>query len=82
MLKINSCPKCRGDVMVDKDEHGHYEECLQCGYLSDVGRAVESALKISSCPRCNGDVLRDNDGESLYERCLQCGYMRDLERVA
>jgi putative transposase len=32
MLKINSCPECRSDVMVDKDEHGQYEECLQCNY--------------------------------------------------
>jgi DNA-directed RNA polymerase subunit M/transcription elongation factor TFIIS len=81
MLKINSCPKCKGDVTVDKDEHGQHEECLQCGYLRDLGRAVKAALKINSCPRCRGDVLRDNDGESWYKRCLQCGYLRDLERV-
>ncbi len=40
MLKINGCPKCRGDVLVDKDEQGPYEECLQCGYL----RVLESVV--------------------------------------
>ena len=40
MLKINGCPKCRGDVLVDKDEYGQYEECLQCGYL----RVLESVV--------------------------------------
>ena len=81
MLKINSCPKCGGDVLVDEDEHGRYEECLQCGYLCDLVSAGKAELKVSSCPRCGGDILRDNDGQNWYEHCLQCGYLRDLERV-
>ena len=81
MLKVSSCPKCRGDVLVDKDEYGRYEECLQCGYLRDLESIVEAALKIDSCPKCQGDVLLDKDEHGRYEQCLQCGYLRALESI-
>jgi hypothetical protein len=32
----HKCPKCSGSMYLDKDEHGPYEECLQCGYLLDL----------------------------------------------
>lgn len=35
MIKLKGCPKCKGDVILDKDIHGWYEQCLQCGYLAD-----------------------------------------------
>lgn len=31
-----SCPKCRGHLMLEKDNYGVYEQCLQCGYLHDL----------------------------------------------
>ena len=34
MMWLKSCPKCRGDLFLDKDEYGWYKECLQCGYMS------------------------------------------------
>ena len=30
--KLHSCTRCNGDVFVEKDLDGWYEECLQCGY--------------------------------------------------
>ena len=35
-LYIKGCPKCRGDVVVDRDIHGRFFRCLQCGLLRDV----------------------------------------------
>ncbi len=35
------CPKCGGKVLIDKDYHGWYEECLQCGYTCDLEVLVE-----------------------------------------
>ncbi len=32
MLRLKSCPRCRGDVVIDQDFDGWYEQCLQCGY--------------------------------------------------
>ncbi|MBI4289749.1 MAG: hypothetical protein HY671_15140 [Chloroflexi bacterium] len=33
MLRLKSCPKCRGDLIIDRDMYGWYEQCIQCGYL-------------------------------------------------
>jgi len=33
VVRVKSCPKCKGDVIVDRDEFGRLEECIQCGYL-------------------------------------------------
>lgn len=36
MLRFKSCPRCKGDVLIDKDVYGWYEQCLQCGYQRDL----------------------------------------------
>ena len=42
MLRPKSCPRCKtGDVGVDRDHHGWYEYCIQCGYLRDLAGVVE-----------------------------------------
>jgi len=32
MWRFKSCPKCKGDMLVDRDYDDWYEWCLQCGY--------------------------------------------------
>jgi hypothetical protein len=42
MLRPKSCPRCKtGDIGVDKDHHGWYEYCIQCGYMRDLVGVVE-----------------------------------------
>jgi len=41
MLRFKDCPRCEGDVLLDKDQYGWYEQCLQCGYLRDLEIIVE-----------------------------------------
>ena len=36
MWRFKSCPRCRGDMLVDWDDEGWYEWCLQCGYRHDL----------------------------------------------
>jgi ssDNA-binding Zn-finger/Zn-ribbon topoisomerase 1 len=39
MGKINTthrCPKCGGNLYMDKDYHGWYEQCLQCAYMRNL----------------------------------------------
>jgi ribosomal protein L37AE/L43A len=36
MLRLKSCPKCKGDVRIDRDQYGWYEQCLQCGHVRDM----------------------------------------------
>jgi hypothetical protein len=51
VLKRKSCPRCRtGDVGVDRDHHGWYEYCIQCGYVRDLISIVELGQE----PACGG----------------------------
>jgi hypothetical protein len=34
--KLRSCPRCGGDVFIDRDLYGWYEKCLQCGYCCEL----------------------------------------------
>ena len=34
--RLESCPKCKGHLMQEKDNYGLYQQCLQCGYLRDL----------------------------------------------
>ena len=46
VLRLKSCPKCKtGDITIDRDHHGWYEYCLQCGYQSDLIRVAESGQR-------------------------------------
>jgi len=29
--RLKACPRCQGDVYIDKDAEGWFEQCLQCG---------------------------------------------------
>ncbi|HUT96502.1 MAG TPA: hypothetical protein VMW60_00065 [Dehalococcoidales bacterium] len=49
VIKLKSCPKCKtGDITMDKDHHGWYEYCIQCGYMSDLVSVAESEQKQAS----------------------------------
>ncbi len=36
MRKLRSCPRCGGDVFLDGDVYGWYEQCLDCAYMHDL----------------------------------------------
>ena len=38
MLYFRSCPRCKGDMHVNRDMYGTYKECLQCGNMIDIER--------------------------------------------
>ncbi len=35
MWRLKGCPKCKGDIFLEKDSDGWYERCLQCVYNQD-----------------------------------------------
>ena len=37
---IRVCPRCKGNMLLDNDQHGWYEQCLQCSYLRDLDAIV------------------------------------------
>ena len=36
MLYVKSCPKCHGDMFLERDTYGPYQQCLQCGLIKDM----------------------------------------------
>jgi DNA-directed RNA polymerase subunit M/transcription elongation factor TFIIS len=34
--KLKNCTKCGGDLFIDKDLDGWFEQCLQCGYRKEL----------------------------------------------
>jgi len=46
MWRFKACPKCGGDIFVDDDMNGWYEQCLQCGYTHDL----KSRMEINELP--------------------------------
>ncbi len=48
MMLYKKCPRCDGDMSVDRDIWGWYTLCIQCGYLLDMAmkrpRDVKPAL--------------------------------------
>jgi len=42
MRIVKGCPRCKGDMFVDRDRYGWHKQCLQCGYLLDLANAVDA----------------------------------------
>lgn len=40
MRRFKVCHRCEGNVLLEKDQYGWYEQCLQCGYLRDLQKLV------------------------------------------
>jgi hypothetical protein len=35
MLYMKACPRCHGDIKLDRDTFGVFAKCLQCGFNKD-----------------------------------------------
>ncbi len=45
MLYLKTCPRCSGDMYLDRDLYGPFKECLQCGYIMDIAAATRMAMR-------------------------------------
>lgn len=40
--KLNSCPRCNGDMFIEKElYYGWYEQCIMCGYTNELRDAAK-----------------------------------------
>ncbi|MBN1692766.1 MAG: hypothetical protein JW845_04335 [Dehalococcoidales bacterium] len=39
------CPRCGGNLYLDSDYIGWYEQCLQCAYMKDLGVVYQNKKK-------------------------------------
>ena len=58
MFRLKGCPRCEGDILLDRDEYGWYEHCLQCGYQRDLQDIVEVQQQAKSERRIDKNVLK------------------------
>jgi len=42
LWKLKKCPRCHGDLFLDSDTDGWYEQCLQCGYRRGMKALTEA----------------------------------------
>ena len=48
--RLKSCPRCKGDLFLERDIYGWYEQCLQCGHMKDLDPIYEAKLKAKEMP--------------------------------
>jgi len=46
------CPKCGGNIFLDRDLYGWYEQCLQCSHT----RYLETIIEIRERVRSKGNL--------------------------
>ena len=39
------CPKCGGNLYLDRDYNGWYEQCLQCAYIKDLAVVYQNKMR-------------------------------------
>lgn len=63
MLLLKACPRCRGDLVVEKEEFAQMATCLQCGYSSDL----RTLRRVMAAPMVVGarEATRENCGGGL-----------------
>ncbi len=45
MWIYKSCPKCHGDIFIEKEVDTSYVKCLQCGYEKELTRYSPDSRK-------------------------------------
>jgi len=53
--RFKACPRCNGDVFIDSDIDGWYEQCLMCSFRRDLKDISEFYVKSSL-----SDKFKDN----------------------
>ncbi len=48
MLYLKSCPKCHGDMYLEKDSYGVFRQCLQCGLVRDLDAPMTSVAQAAA----------------------------------
>ncbi len=46
--RLKSCPRCGGDIFIDRDLDSWYEQCLQCSYRVDLKTLAEFKEPVTS----------------------------------
>ncbi len=50
VVYLKSCPRCKGDLQVNKDFYGSYRKCFQCGYCGEIHVQPQTLIMMSDVP--------------------------------
>ena len=48
MMLLKGCPRCRGDLHINKDIYREYKQCVQCGYMEDMEPRTNRTLSATT----------------------------------
>ena len=51
MMHLKACPRCGGDMHVNRDIYGDYKECLMCGNMIDIEKDRYSLTSLATAAR-------------------------------
>ena len=54
---LKSCPRCRGDLVLDSDYYGNYVSCIQCG--ASLDKSQQGLLEQRLCVNRPATELRE-----------------------
>lgn len=86
MWRLKGCPKCRGDMLVEQDNHGRYEWCLQCGYQQNInnvpGTSRGMGRNLADTPTMDGRLKKTNGPGAATAGIdvLECGLGERISR--
>ena len=46
--RLKSCPRCGGDLFIERDLDGWYEQCLQCSYRVEMKTVAKFKEPVSA----------------------------------
>ncbi|HEY31971.1 MAG TPA: hypothetical protein G4O10_02555 [Dehalococcoidia bacterium] len=49
--RFKNCPRCAGDMFIERDVDGLIERCLLCGYSRDVSKPKKVVSTVSESKR-------------------------------
>ena len=50
MFWFKLCPRCKGDLLEDRDQYGSFITCMQCGFSKDIPIDQRGQLVVSAEP--------------------------------
>jgi hypothetical protein len=53
--KIKSCPRCGGDLFIDRDIDGWFVQCLQCSHRKELRNLSNQLVPVRVKPAPNED---------------------------
>jgi len=58
-LTQGRCPKCGGNLFLDSDQYGWYEQCLQCSYTGYLKSIVDDQGGTGKGIQHTGEIKAD-----------------------